>query len=86
MQTADSTNKAVYERNTTDYIAKLVSLDKEFQTVVDGDCRLRGLNQPKSATCRNRRQHKKISPQVLMKSSYQGGWHMGDYAVLYKRR
>jgi zinc transport system substrate-binding protein len=39
MQKEDSANAAVYAKNTTDYLAKLDSLDKEFQTIVDNGVR-----------------------------------------------
>jgi zinc transport system substrate-binding protein len=39
MQKADSANSAVYAKNTTDYLAKLDALDKEFQAVVDNGVR-----------------------------------------------
>jgi ABC-type sugar transport system ATPase subunit len=39
MQKADSANAETYAKSATDYIAKLVSLDKEFQAVVDNGVR-----------------------------------------------
>jgi zinc transport system substrate-binding protein len=39
MQKEDSANAAVYAENTSNYLAKLDALDKEFQTVVDSGVR-----------------------------------------------